>query len=329
MKRENDGIIEREDITEDLPLAEQIIAMSVLNCEQLPMLDIIFERFVLSLSSSLRAATSTSVSVELEEVRYTAYGNAMSKLPPSCLIGIASADPWGGNLAVAIDDTFLFAALEVMLGGRPSGRASPHRTSFTNIEQSFGKSLCRSALHELSISFAQVSHVTFSVSRMEVNAQLATIAQPISPSVLAAFRVNFGEEEGRLAIVIPHSTLETIRSSLIQVFFGEKFGGDDNWRNHMRKQVQSSNVDLKAVFNEVKIPLRDVMAWRAGSSIEMFIEPDHEATIHCDGEKIFAGQVGRKRNLALAVKLTKDLCPIEPDDAASKEKETSPDVASD
>lgn len=328
MKRVNDGIIERKDITDDLPLAEQIIAMSVLNCEQLPMLDIIFERFVLSLSSALRAATSANVSVQLEEVSYTAYGNAMNRLPPSCLIGIASADPWGGSLAIAIDDTFLFAALEVMLGGQPSGKAAPHRTSFTGIEQSFGKSLCRSALHELASSFAQVSPVAFSVSRMEINAQLATIAQPISPSVLAIFRVNFGEEEGRLAIVIPHSTLEPIRSSLIQVFFGEKFGGDDNWRNHMRQQVQNSDVELKAVFNEMKFPLHDVVGWQVGSSFEMFVEPDHEATIHCDGEKIFAGKVGRKRSLALAVQLTRDLKPLEQGDGP-KEKESVPDVTSD
>lgn len=310
-------------IADDTAVEEQIIAMSVLNCERLPMLDVIFGRLALSISSALRAFTSAPMTVSVDRVAYSSYLKAVRLIPETGLIAIARADPWGGGLAVSLDNAFLFNALEVMLGGNGQSEARKSkitRTSYTPIEKNFGQQLCQVVLDELSRSFSQVGQVTFKVQRMEINSQLATIAQPVSPCVRARLKISFGDEDGFMSILIPHSTVEPVRHLLTQVFFGEKIGGDENWRTHMRNKVQSATVSLKAVFERTEVPVGDVLQWKVGSMFELIVGPDHEATISCDGTDIFTGKIGRRSDGRTAVQLTKDIKPLLEDAQRSSKK---------
>ena len=58
-------------------MEEQIIQMSMLNYEPLPMLEVIAERLVLSLTSSFKSFTASVVDVTLARFDYLSYAGAM------------------------------------------------------------------------------------------------------------------------------------------------------------------------------------------------------------------------------------------------------------
>lgn len=288
-------------------IEEKIIEMATLNFERMPMLDVIFERFNLSLASALRSFAAASTEVELSELRYTTYGDAMEDLVGPCMVGIADAKPWDGPLAVAMDSHFLYSALEVLMGGHSTGKIDKPRRGFTRIESRIAERLCNLALAELSSAFAQVVDVTFEISRMEGNPQLATITQPFSHCVKADFVVTFENHSGLLSVVLPHATVEPARARLTKVFFGEKLGGDTQWRGHLTDRIQSSTVPLKAVLTEIEVPILDVLGWAPGTEIDLWIDDDHEATVLCADVPVFRGPVGRRHNGTLAIRVTEDL----------------------
>ena len=285
---------------------EEIIAMSVLNFERMPMLDLIFERFELSLAKAFRSFTSAPTDVELSRLSYTTYDHAMLDLGDRCIIGIAEVLPWHGPIAVPMEAGFLYSALEVIMGGKASGGDKLAR-GFTRIETRIAHRLCDLTLTDLAASFAQVTDVSFEIKRMEATAQLATITQPSSPCVKADFSVSFGGRSGVLSIILPHASLEPIRENLTKVFYGDRLGGNAEWRDHLSDRITRSSLTVTAVLQQVRVPLSEVLDWAPGQTIDLRTTEDQDATLICAGVPIAKGPTGHCANGAVAVRVTEDL----------------------
>lgn len=289
------------------PLEEDIIAMSVHNFERMPMLDLIFERFELSLAKAFRSFTSAPTEAELLDVHYTTYGHAMLEVSDPCMIGIADVMPWQGPVAMAMDAGFLYAALEVIMGGTATGTPEKASRGFTRIETRIANRLCDLAFEDLAASFAQVADLSFEIKRMEATAQLATITQPGSACVKADFRIVFGKASGTMSLILPQGSLTPIRDQLTKVFYGEKLGGDTEWRGHLMEQIAQSHLSVTAVLSEVRLPLAEIMQWRPGQVIDLMTVEDDGATLTCVGVPIARGPTGHCANGAVAVRVTEDL----------------------
>ncbi|WP_164871633.1 FliM/FliN family flagellar motor switch protein [Solirhodobacter olei] len=294
-----------------VPVEEQIIQMSMLNYEPLPMLEVIAERFVLSLTSSLKTQTASVVDVKLSRFDYMSYAAAMAELPGQGLIAVCNAEPWDNSLLMAMDSRFLFAALELMLGGqlnKSTGKAAtkPGGHTFTTIERRMGQKLAELTLAELREGMQQVSDVNFVVERMESNPHFATIAQPNSAAVLMSLDVDFEGTKGSVAIIIPYGTLDPIRPLLTKVFYGERYG-DDAWRKHLSERIETSTVTLTALLHERSYPMAEVLCWAVGDTIDLRLEEDHPATVLCSGVPMFKGVLGKKQNGSSALRVTEDL----------------------
>jgi flagellar motor switch protein FliM len=290
-----------------IPVEEQIIQMSMLNYEPLPMLEVIAERLVLSLTSSMKSFTASVVDVSLARFDYMAYSAAMESLPQHGLIAVCNADPWDNSLLLAMDSRFLFAALELMLGGQPSKASTkPAARSFTSIERRMGRRLAELMLAELREGFLQVSEVDLSVERMESNPHFATIAQPNSASVRLSLEVSFEGMKGNVTIIIPYGTLDPIRPLLTKVFYGERLG-DEAWRKHLSDRIENSTVTLTALLHERSFPMAEVLCWAVGDTIDLRLEEDHPATVQCSGVPMFRGLMGKKQNGSAALRITEDL----------------------
>lgn len=292
-------------------LEEEIIARSMQNFERLPMLDVIFERFSIALANALKTYTGSAVDVSFEALRYRAYSDVLRNIPDPCLLAIAEASPWEGPLAVSMDASFLYSALEMMLGGQSTGKSDKGSRSFTSIERRMGQKLASLTLTELESAFRQISEVSFAVERMEGNVQLATISQPNGPCIHACAEVRLGEHVGQISVILPLRTIEPVRPLLSKVFFGERLGADRSWRDHLEDRITRSSVSMTAVLHEVRLPMNDILAWKPGSTFDLHIEADHEATVTCSGRQMFRGAMGRRQNGSVALRITEDLIPGE------------------
>ncbi|KDB03940.1 hypothetical protein U879_09430, partial [Defluviimonas sp. 20V17] len=254
--------------TAEAHLEEELIRRATLNYESLPMLEVIAERMVLSLTSSFKTLTASVAEAKMRDFRYASYGDAMAALPRHGMLAVCQATPWGGHVLVSMDGDFVFSALELMLGGRAERITSrPVERGFTSIERRMGQRLAEVVLKDLAEALHQVAEVELKVERMEVNPQFAIIAQPSSPAVLMQIDVVFEASRGKIALVLPYGTLDPVKRKLTKVFYGERLGGDDAWRSHFTDRIEHSTISLTAQLHERSFPMAEVLGWKVGDTI--------------------------------------------------------------
>ncbi len=286
-----------------------ILDKALMAYEKLPMLEVVFDRLVRMLSTSLRNFLSDNVDVSIDSMTSLRFGDYLNSIPLPALLFVFKAQEWENYGLVTVDSSLIYSGVDVLLGGRRANR--PVRIEgrpYTTIEQELIKSMVDVALADMSAAFDPISPVTFQVDRLETNPRFATIARPGNAAILIRLRIDMEERGGNMEILLPHATLEPIRDLLLQMFMGEKFGRDSVWESYMGQEVRQTDVSIEAVLDEKTIKLGDVMRFKVGSTILMDSPPDKEVILQCEGVKLLAGEVGRSKD-QIAVRIKRYLEP--------------------
>lgn len=280
-----------------------LINSAMVNYERLPMLDIVFDRLVRLMSTSLRNLTSDNVEVSLDQVSTVRFGDYMNSIPLPAMLSVFKAEEWDNNGLLVTDSALIYSIVDVLLGGRkgtPSIRVEGR--PYTTIESKLVEKMVQVSLGDLSSAFDPLSPVSFSLDRVETNPRFATISQSGNACVLARLRVDMGDRGGRIEILIPYATLEPIRELLLQMFMGEKFGRDSIWENHLTQELYKTDIQLQAVLGELTLPLNDLMNWKIGTQVLFNTRIEEELEMRCGHFPMFKGPVGQKQgNIALRV----------------------------
>jgi flagellar motor switch protein FliM len=292
---------------QELGVEQKIIRQSMQRFEKMPMLDVIFERCVLALNGVLKNHTSAAVDASIKGFEYKPYVEAMEALPMPGLLAVANAREWDNDILMALDAPFLYAALEIMLGGRKSDPAKADGRTFTGIERRIGGDLCNVMLEQLGKAFEQLTQVTFAVTRTETNPQFAIISQPQSACIHVHLWIELDGRRGRVDFVIPYSTIEPVRPLLSKVFYGEKLGGDAAWRGHLSERVMNSSLSLTSVLHSFRASLDEVLNWEVGQTLDLRIDPEQEAVVRYGEHELFQGKLGQKKSGAAAIRVNEVL----------------------
>lgn len=293
----------------DLTVEEEIIHKARSNFDQLPMLEVVFDRFALSLGAALKSYTSTGTDVAIASIDYMSCGDALDSLPSPGFLVMTNARPWDGRLLLALNTDLLFSTLELMLGGR-SIRPRPQTPRFfTMIEKRVGARVAEIILAEMAEAFATLADVQFVIEELENNPRSTILAPPASPCVKITLDVMLDDRGGQISVLIPHATLEPVRGLLSQVFLGGQLGGDQNWRNSLKHLLSDTPVSLEAILTEVNLPMTDVLRWAPGQTIDLGINVDHMPRVTCSGHEMFRGAMGRCRNGSVALRIVTETDP--------------------
>jgi len=287
-------------------VVERIIKESVAHYDRLPMLDIVLDRLVMMVTASLKRLTTANSDIRIGSINSMRYNEALGNIPLPGLLAVVNADPWAGQLILAIDAPLLYSSIEMMLGGRKSSAAKAEGRSFTSIERRLASKLMETILKDLEEAFAPLCAVKFSIERLEGNTQFATVAQGNSPTVHATFNVMLDERQGQFEFVIPYSTIDPIRNILQKVFLGEKLGGDPAWEAHLREEIQAASVVLRANLHSFEAELGEVLKWRAGDTLELHVPEEQRVTVTCGKIPLFSARLGQM-NGHKAIKVEADL----------------------
>lgn len=263
--------------------------------ERLPMLDVVFDRLIQSMTASLRQLTGETVDVTLRSMSSARLGDYLAKTPIPTLINVIKADPWDGQALIVVESNLAYDVIDLLLGGRRA-ESGDKRTDrpFTTIERQLVERLVGLILVDLGKAFLPVSNVTFRLDRLETNPKFAAIIRPIHGVVLAQLDVEMDCRGGKIDILIPYSTLEPIRESLLQTFMGEKFGQDTIWESHLEGQLWETDVTLDAILDQITVNLRDTLAWKIGSRLMLNAKPDTSITLKTGEIPALIGKMGQK-----------------------------------
>jgi flagellar motor switch protein FliM len=290
-----------------------LINSAMVNYERLPMLDIVFDRLVRLMSTSLRNLTSDNVEVSLDQVSTVRFGDYMNSIPLPAMLSVFKAEEWDNNGLLVVDSALIYSVVDVLLGGRKGTPAiRVEGRPYTTIETKLVERMVQVALADLSTAYDPLAPVSFTLDRMETNPRFATITQAGNACVLARLRVDMGDRGGRVEILIPYATLEPIRELLLQMFMGEKFGRDSIWENHLTQELYKTDVQLQAVLAETTVSLDDLLHWKVGTQVMFNTSPDDELELRCGSFPMFRGPAGQKQG-SIAVRI-ESYIPPEKDD---------------
>ncbi|GHD60963.1 flagellar motor switch protein FliM [Thalassobaculum fulvum] len=280
-----------------------IVNSALVSYERLPMLEVVFDRLVRMMSTSLRNFTSDNVEVSLDNITSIRFGDYLNSIPLPAMLSVFKAEEWDNFGLLVVDSALIYSIVDVLLGGRRGTAAMRiEGRPYTTIERNLVERMVNVVLSDLSAAFDPLSPVTFRFDRLETNPRFATIARPANAAVLARLRIDMEDRGGRLELMLPYATLEPVRELLLQMFMGEKFGRDSIWETHLANELWNTDVELEAVLDEIVMPLNDVLNLKPGSRILLNAMPSSTIDMRCGNVSLFSGKMGRKSgNIAVRI----------------------------
>jgi flagellar motor switch protein FliM len=273
---------------------QAIVDSGSVTYERLPMLEIIFERLVRLLSTSLRNLFSDNVEVTLEGIRSVRFGDYINSISLPALLAVFKAEEWDNFGLVTIESALTYSVLDALLGGK-RGQSAPRIDGrpFTSIEISLLRKVIGVVLGDVEAAFRPLSPVSFKVDRIESNPRFVSISRPANAAIRVELRFDMEGRGGSLHLLLPYATIEPIRELLLESFMGEKLGRDPIWENHLATEVWQAEVPVKCVLHECTMPLKRVMKLEIGDTLMFDARPDSVASLRCGEFIVSEGRIGR------------------------------------
>ncbi|MEO3429445.1 flagellar motor switch protein FliM [Pelagibius sp. CAU 1746] len=274
---------------------QAILNSALVSYERLPMLEVVFDRLVRMMSTSLRNFTSDNVEVSLDNITSARFGDHMNSIPLPAMLSVFKAEEWDNYGLMTVDSALIYSIVDVLLGGRRGTAAMRiEGRPYTTIERNLVERMVHVVLADLSAAFDPLSPVTFRFDRLETNPRFATIARPANAVIVVTLRVDMEDRGGLIELLIPYATLEPVRELLLQMFMGEKFGRDSIWEGHLTAELWQTDVTIDAVLDQVELPLGQVLEWLEGSQLELNCTPNSKVELRCGDVPMFRGRMGRR-----------------------------------
>src|SRR5487761_2357339 len=215
-----------------------IIDSAMVSYERLPMLEIVFDRLVRLMTTSLRNFTSDNVEVSLDNISSIRFGDYLNSIPLPAILSVFHAEELDNYGLFTVDSNLIYSIVDVLLGGRRGSSAMRiEGRPYTTIERTLVQRMIEVILQDMCQAFEPLAQVNFSLDRLETNPRFAAIARPANAAILVKLRIDMEDRGGRTELLLPYATLEPIRKLLLQQYMGEKFGRDNIWEGHLATEL--------------------------------------------------------------------------------------------
>jgi len=289
------GFDEDQDTEDTRSGIQKILSSALVSYERLPMLEVVFDRLVRLMSTSLRNFTSDNVEVSLDSIASIRFGDYLNSIPLPAMLSVFKAEEWDNFGLITVDSSLIYSIIDVLLGGRRGTAAMRiEGRPYTTIERNLVERMIHVILGDLSAAFEPLSPVAFRFDRLETNPRFATISRPSNAAIVTRLRVDMEDRGGRVDLLLPYATLEPVRELLLQMFMGEKFGRDSIWETHLAEELWLTEVDLEAVMDTQIMRLSEVFDLKVGSQIILSATPETQIQLNCGGIPMYTGRMGRR-----------------------------------
>ncbi len=276
---------------------QRVISAGLISYERLPMLEIVVDRLVRIMSTSLRNFTSDNVEVGIDNISSLRFGDYLNSIPLPAMLAVFKVQEWDNHGLMVVDSAMIYSVVDVLLGGRRGTAAMRiEGRPYTTIERNLVERLIRLVLADVTASFEPLTPATLRFERLEVNPRFAMVSRLSNAAVLIRLRIDMDDRGGRLDLLLPYATLEPVRELLLQQFMGERFGRDSIWETHLAQELWDTEVDLHVVLDEQTMRLNDVMNLQVGDRIMLGAGLGSPVRVRCGSVALFEGRVGRRKD---------------------------------
>ena len=269
---------------------------------RMPILEIIYERFIrsfrVSLSNSLRKVTSISlISTDLLK-----FGEFVNTLPiPSCMC-IMRFNELQGPALLVFESKLAYAIIDSYFGGTDRPYTKVEGKEFTQIELFFMKKVMDMGIENLEEAWAPIHRIDAQYLRTEINPQFVGVVPPSDVIIATTLEVEFESASGTIMIVIPYSTIEPIKQKLSSSFQAENNMADSLWTRSMNSHIMNSEMKMVVNVGEAEITIGDLLMLEKGDVIPLKQDTFGEASVVVEGvEKMKCLMGTHKGNRAVQI----------------------------
>lgn len=271
---------------------------------KMPTLDLIYERFVrlfrMSLSNSLRKIASISIiSTDLLK-----FGEFVNTLPiPSC-VGILRSETLRGPALLVFESKLAYALIDSYFGGTDRPYTKVDGKDFTRIELMIMNKVMTLSITDLEEAWAPVHKVGLMHLRTETNPQFVGVV-PLSEVIISTtFEVELENASGTIALVIPYSTIESIKNKLNTSFQSETDKADKVWIENLEEHMKQVEANVSVNLGETSITVGDLVNLNIGDIIPLGQDCDGELSLNIENVPKFKCFFGVSRGTR-AIQITK------------------------
>lgn len=273
---------------------ESIVNSAVVSYERLPMLEIVFDRLVRLMTTSLRTFTSDNVEVSLDNISSIRFEDYLNSIPLPAILSVFKAHEWDNFGLLTVDSNLIYSIVDVLLGGRRGVNSMRvEGRPYTTIETMLVERMIQVILSDARIAFEPICDVHFKIDRLETNPRFAAISRPQNAAILVKLRIDMEDRGGHIELMLPYATLEPIRDLLLQGFMGEKFGRDNIWENHLAAEIWRSEIEIDAILDEFEMPLGEAMNFKVGQTLMLNVDEKSDIVLRCGEVDLLTGKMGR------------------------------------
>lgn len=298
----SDRVLEQSDVNGNLQGINSdhrglraLIQTSSVSHERLPMLEVVFDRLLRLLSTSMRHFTSDNVDVSMTEMTSSRFQDYLNNVQLPVMINIIKVKEWNTLALLILDNALIYTIIDVLLGGRREERHEGEQRNYTTIERTLSEEFIQVFLRDLSKSFEPVEEINFAFERMETNPRFAAIERPNNAGIIVRMHIKMDDRSGGLELFLPYSSIEPAREKLLQTFAGEKFGNDTIWENHLGSEVWNTEIEVEALLDKVTIKLSDVLKWKVGSFLPLETFEGANIVVQSGECRLYSGKIGNVR----------------------------------
>src|SRR5450631_1097524 len=179
------------DQAQDKSGVRAIINSALVSYERLPMLEIVFDRLVRYMTTSLRNFTSDNVEVSLDSITSIRFGDYLNSIPLPAILAVFRAEELDNYGLFTVDSNLIYSIVDVLLGGRRGSSAMRiEGRPYTTIERTLVQRMIEVILQDMCAAFEPLAPVNFSLDRLETNPRFAAIARPANAAILVKLRID-------------------------------------------------------------------------------------------------------------------------------------------
>src|SRR5262245_24950218 len=191
------GFTNAETLSSEKSGVRSIIDSTMVSYERLPMLEIVFDRLIRLMTTSLRNFTSDNVEVSLDRITSVRFGDYLNSIPLPAILAVFKAEEWDNFGLETINSSLIYSIIDVLLGGRRGQTAIRiEGRPYTTIETNLVKRMIEVVLADAELAFKPLSPVKFNIDRLETNPRFAAISRPANAAILVRLRIDMEDRGG-------------------------------------------------------------------------------------------------------------------------------------
>ncbi|RMH46848.1 MAG: flagellar motor switch protein FliM [Gammaproteobacteria bacterium] len=263
-------------------------------------------RLALQLSTKLR----TSIDVNLAYIETGPYASFVPQLSaaPSAM-HLISMKPLPGRFLLQYDNRLADMLVDRLLGGAGMPTKNVER-ELTDLEMDLLTSVSNDVMDAIQDSWRGTIELSCKLEEMMTNPYFVQVALPSDTCAWISFEMKVNGQGAALNFCIPASVLKPITPKLSPQAWIAGTGqqnDEEDWtlvRRHVRRHLDSLQLEVTAVLRGGEIMLSDLMALQVGDVIPLQRHISEEVILTIQDQEKMKGHLGMHRG-KMAVEITK------------------------